>query len=506
MKNVNILKIIARQAENSPNSPACKDQKESLTYGELMMRAASYAEGLSILQPGSHIALLTGNSCDAVALYLAIFMHGSVCVPLNTQLHQEALEYQINHAECAGIIAEPALLRKRKEAFSIPLFTAKQTIAALNSIQLFPDKKSPFELPHISEEQLAEIVYTSGSTGKPKGVMLSHRNLCSNMFAIIEYLNMDQNDRMLSILPHFYIYGKSLILTQLFCGGSIVFDNRFMYPNLVLDALNEEKATGFAGVPATFSLLLSRSDIRIKKFPWLRYVTQAGGKMAVSQQKEITSILPDVDFFVMYGATEAAPRLSYLPAEKNQIKKGSVGIPVAGVELAIMDEDGNKLPQGSEGQLAARGPNIMQGYLKDQEETEKVIKNGWYLTGDLGYMDEDGYFFITGRAKEFIKVKGHRVSTVEIEEAVLQDPAVEEAAVVPEFDEQKGEIPALFICIKPGAQWSEQRLLANLGKQLASYKLPGRITLLDSMPKNGSGKIDKPGLQKMTNTAVVQTK
>ncbi len=266
-----------------------------------------------------------------------------------------------------------------------------------------------FETQNIQadSERCAEIIFTSGSTGKPKGVMISHKNLIANTGSIVEYLKLIRDDRMLVVLPFYYCYGLSLLHTHLRVGGSIVFNNSFIFLGKVIKDLLEYKCTGFAGVPSHFQILLRKSDsFKKTKFPDLKYVTQAGGKLAPIFIDEFRESHPEVKFIVMYGQTEATARLSWLPPELYEKKKGSMGKGIPGVELKVVNENGEKIKPGETGEVIARGDNIMMGYFADEEGTKNAIRNGWLYTGDLGTVDEDGYIYLTARSKEIIKSQG----------------------------------------------------------------------------------------------------
>ena len=228
------------------------------------------------------------------------------------------------------------------------------------------------------------------------------------------------------VLPFHYIYGKSLLNTHFFVGGSVVVDNRFLYPNVVLQTLQEQEVTGFAGVPSTFTILLNRSNLKALKFPKLRYVTQAGGAMAPAVQKEVAAVFAPARLFIMYGATEASARLSFLDPDDLPCKWGSIGKAIANVELFVADDLGRPLPAGEEGEIVARGSNLMSGYWNHPEEAEKVLRNGLYSTGDIGRMDAEGFLYIVGRTRDMIKIGGNRVSAKEIEEALHEHPDVVE--------------------------------------------------------------------------------
>ncbi len=279
---------------------------------------------------------------------------------------------------------------------------------------IFPDtisnpeyEGSLFVENDFNKEKCAEIIFTSGSTGVPKGVMVSHKNLISNTTSIVTYLKLTKRDRMLVVLPFYYCYGLSLLHTHLRVGGSIVLNNSFIFLGSIIRNLLDFKCTGFAGVPSHFQILLRKSDnFKTTEFPDLKYVTQAGGKLAPIFIDEFRISHPAVTFYVMYGQTEATARLSYLPPELYESKKGSMGKGIPGVELRVVNDKGKNVKPGEVGEVIARGDNIMLGYFADEEGTRNAIRSGWLYTGDLGTVDADGYIFLTARKKEIIKVGG----------------------------------------------------------------------------------------------------
>ena len=324
--------------------------------------------------------------------------------------------------------------------------------------------------------------------------MLSHANLVSNMRSIAAYLQLRPADRMMVVLPFHYIYGRSLLYTHLLSGGSLVIDNRFAFPAAVLNTMGEQQVTCFAGVPSTFSILLRKTDLRRRRFPHLRFLTQAGGSMAPTLQEEVARTFHPAKLYIMYGSTEAAPRLTYLDPDLLASKLGSIGHAIPGVEVIIADENGQRLPPRVTGELAARGPNIMLGYWKDAPSTAAVLRHGYYFTGDLGYEDEDGFIFLTGRARDIIKTGGNRVSAKEIEDRVAEIEEVAEVAVIGVPDEILGEAVKIFI-VSQDVSLNEQRVRAHLQRRLALFKQPKFVTFVDSLPKNQAGKILKSVLR-----------
>ena len=454
---------------------------------------------------GDRVALLFRNSVDYIIAYFGILKAGAVAVSLSTESRFEQLEYLLRHSDSIAVAADTKYMRYllpalREVSSATTIVLNKKFSGDLTGL----DDREVTYLPDLLTEgderqpivrgidlDLAEIVYTSGSTGEPKGVMLTHLNLSANMHSIAQYLQLGAEDRQMVVLPFYYIYGKSLLLSHFLAGGSLVVDNRFMYPNTVLETMRDMKVTGFAGVPSTYAILLNRSAAESMTFPALRYLTQAGGAMAPSLQIRVAEVFSPAKLYIMYGATEAAPRLSYLHPDMLERKTGSIGLPVPNVELQIHDENGNIAPTGETGEIVARGSNIMAGYWKDQDGTVEAVRNGFYYTGDLGKQDKEGYFYVVGRSRDIIKVKGFRVSTREIEDAILEHECVHEAAVTGVDDPLFGEAPKAYIVLKDGWFLDADELETYLKEKLPVFKIPKYIVFKKSLPKSGAGKILK---------------
>ncbi len=457
------------------------------------------------IKSGDRVAFYLENSIEYVVTYYAVLKTGAITVALNTEHLADSVAYILEDCTVKALITNAKLFRKIQTVFkteSAPalwVWSAPKTFAnatGTKPILLPAELENRFtEVPTINSIDLdiASIVYTSGSTGKPRGATLSHLNIITNTRSIVQYLELTSNDRVAVVLPFFYIYGKSLLNTHFAVGASVVVDNRFLYPNVVLKTMQEQKVTGFSGVPSTFTILLNRSNIRNQKFPHLRYVTQAGGAMAPAIQKEVAELFNPAKLFIMYGATEASARLSYLPPDELHRKWGSIGIGIPNVDLFIADSKGNRLVAGEQGEIVARGVNLMSGYWNHPEETKKVLKHGLYYSGDLGVMDEDGFIFVVGRSKDMIKIGGNRASAKEIEDALYEHPHIAEVAVIGVADDILGEAPKAFIVLKDTdvKEIEEDHLRNFLKEKIAPYKIPKFFEFPDALPKNKSGKIQK---------------
>jgi long-chain acyl-CoA synthetase len=509
-----VNQFLELSSEKYPDKKALWYKGQWLTYAQVEMSANKIGNFLNEngIQPGDRVALLYENSFDYVIAYYGILKISAITIPLNTQTTAGILTFLLNHSGAKAIITN--------EKFSKYLLPIVRNVPTLRSIvidqedlatfstltgclvarlkDIYDSFKSTRPCVRNIDVNLASIVYTSGSTGAPKGVMLSHLNIVSNTHSITEYLRLASEDRIMVVLPFYYIYGKSLLNTHFYVGGSVVIDNRFAYPNAILKTMKQTSVTGFSGVPSTYMILLNNSSLRNYRFDSLRYVTQAGGPMAPAIQKEVAEVFKPAKVYIMYGATEASARLSYLDPEKLLDKLGSIGKAIPNVELNVVDDKGKELAPNQIGEIVARGSNLMMGYWDDPDETEKVLKNGIYHTGDLGQMDEEGYLYVVGRIKDMIKVGGERVNAKEIEETILEMNEIREVAVIGVNDPTLCEAIKAIIVPKNGAI-NLNDIKTYLRKKLAYYKVPKYFEFCQCLPKNGSGKIMKELLRNSTN-------
>ncbi len=515
-------------AERFGSNIAIVHGANTITYKKLFKSVEILAEKLqnTNLQSSDRVALWCENNIQYVISYFAILKAGFVVVPVDTSLHPEQINFILKDCSTKGLITQSRFARYLESIFKENpqltfVATDKELPPTENDIDCFNlediinndiEKHSEVEIKssisdadHFvylktksgkAQHELAAIFYTSGSTGKSKGVMLSHLNLISNTIGTVEYLKLTNQDRVLVVLPFYYIYGNSLLLTHMAVGGTVVIENRFAYPETALATMENEKVTGFSGVPSTFMILLNSTSFPKREFPHLRYLTQAGGGMSPEIIKKLTDSFPDKEIYIMYGQTEASPRVTWLPPDKMQDKMGSVGIEVPGVIVKIVNEEGEEVHVGGEGEIVVGGNSVMMGYWDQSNGHDKVLRDGWLYTGDLARMDEEGYIFIVGRKKEIIKSGGNRVSAKEVEETVLKIEGITEVAVFGVNDSVLGE--AIYaVIVKSGNSVSEKKIRDFCAVNLASHKVPKYISFMDSLPKYQTGKINKPSLKLM---------
>jgi long-chain acyl-CoA synthetase len=500
-----LVHMLQNSVQKVPDADAIVYGQARISYAQLWTTTLSVTNFLRThgLQKHDRIAILIENSPEYVATYYGAQAAGGVVVGLNTTAKARDLENWIRHCGATWLFVNsrhpelPSLLQTCSKDFKIVLVGENNTIQSEYTWEnIINNTNKYFDLSKITDSNdAAAIIYTSGTTGNPKGVTLSHKNLVTNIQSILSYLRLTAKDRILNVLPFYYTYGNSVLHTHLAIGGSIVLENSMMYPHRILEKMVSEKVTGFSGVPSTFSLLLGRTSLRDYDLSSVRYMTQAGGPMPPANIKQLLEELPHIQFFVMYGQTEASARLTYLPPEKLFEKMGSVGIPIPGVKIEIHSEQDKVVDVGVTGEICANGDNIMLGYWKDPNGTKQVLKNGWLHTGDLAHMDSDGFIYIDGRSSEMIKSGANRISPKEIEEIIAELPEVQEVAVVGVADDILGQIIKAVIVPKPGYSLESKVVQAYCKNNLASYKIPKIIDFIDEIPKTASGKIKRFQLQ-----------
>jgi long-chain acyl-CoA synthetase len=500
--------FLEKSAQQYPDRKAVWYKDEWMTFSEIEKESNKLANFLVQIgiQKGDRIALLFENSFKYVIAYYAILKAGAVTVALNTDQTTDSMDYLLKHSDAKALISQNKYLGILKQIqddlpelqYVIAAEKIKENLKAKSFHWEEAMDKQP-EIPPVIigliDLDLASIVYTSGSTGEPKGVTLRHLNIVTNTRSIVEYLELTKEDRIMVVLPFYYIYGKSLLNTHFFVGGSVVLDNRFTFPSVILQTMQKTKVTGFSGVPSTFTILLNKTKVKEMRFESLRYLTQAGGAMAPAYQKEVAMTFYPAKLFIMYGATEASARLSYLDPKDLPRKWGSIGVGIPNVDLFVADQDGNRLPPGEVGEIVARGSNMMTEYWKDPEGTHNILRKGLYWTGDLGKMDEEGFTYVVGRSKDMIKVGGERVSAKEIEEKILEHNGVHEIAIIGVPDEMLGEAIKAYIVPINKNELTENDIKSFLKGKLQNIKIPKFIEFRDELPKNESGKILKPKLR-----------
>lgn len=482
---------ITRAIQIASRRTALISEGREFSFRELRSRCCRLASVLKSkgAEPGDRIAILAANSNHYVESYVAIPAAGFVIVPLNTRHAEPELRYAIEDASVKILLSdrEPGALR---ELVDTVVMIPEEYDALL-------EVADEIELGHgITEDSLAGLFYTGGTTGASKGVMLTHRNLIANTFHFMTMSPPSADNVFLVMAPMFHAAGSNGVLGGIWT-GSCQIPLKVFDPATALDFIEKYKVTHTLGVPTMIAAISELQHADPRDTSTLRLVAHGGSPIATEVVRRAVEAFPTAEFVHVYGMTEASPLVTGLRNEQdllNEDRSRSCGQSLIGVQVKIIDEAGKELPSGQVGELAASGPNIMKGYWRKPEQTHAVLRDGWYRSGDMGYMDDEGFVFLVDRAKDMIVSGGENVYCTEVEEVLYQHPAVLEAAVFGVPDEAWGE--AVHAVVVPRDDVTAEELIDFCRQHIAGYKLPKAITLTaEELPKSGPGKILKRELR-----------
>ncbi|MGB5576292.1 MAG: long-chain-fatty-acid--CoA ligase [Woeseiaceae bacterium] len=482
---------LSRAVQIAGDHTAVISEGRHFTFRELDSRCRRLAAVLKSkgAEPGDRIAVLAANTNHHLESYVAIPAAGFVIVPLNTRHAGPELEYAIKDAEVKILLSDrdPGALRELVDTVVMIPDEYDALLESANEVELGVG---------ITEDTLAGLFYTGGTTGASKGVMLTHRNLISNTFHFMTMAPPAANSVFLVMAPMFHAAGSNGILGGIWTGGCQI-PLKLFDPAIALDLIEKHKVTHTLGVPTMLAAIAELQHKEPRDTSSLTMVAHGGSPIATEVVRRAAEAFPSAEFVHVYGMTEASPLVTGLRNEQDLLdvdRSRSCGQSLIGVQVKIIDSAGNELPTGEVGELAARGPNIMKGYWNKPEQTAEVLVDGWYRSGDMGYMDDEGFVFLVDRAKDMIVSGGENVYCSEVEEALYKHPAVLEAAVFGVPDEAWGE--AVHAVVVPRGKITSEELIVFCRTQIAGYKLPKAITLSDEeLPKSGPGKILKRELR-----------
>ncbi len=501
-----LSEIVRRGAAEHPDRTAIIFRDTTISYAALSAQIDRLAAAFSArgLGQGDRVALLLPNCPHFTIGYFATVVIGGVSTPANPQLKPAELSYMWNDSQVKLAITIPQLLGVVQEtAREVP---SLQTIVTIGDAEgagdgvitwdaLMAESEGKPVPPPVGEQHDPVVcIYTSGTTGRPKGAMLSHRNLISNCEAIEHILQLQDDDNFITILPLFHAFAATVCQNAaLFCGTATTYLEAF-HPARVLEAIRQHRVTIFPGVPAMFGALLHLPEDRSFDLSSIRLAVSGGAPMPVATMEAFEKRfgLPIVEGD---GPTECSPVTAVNPPFGTR-KPGSIGIAIPGEEMKIFDDNDNEVPVGEIGEIVVRGENVMLGYHNKPDETAEAMRNGWYHTGDMGKVDEDGYFYIVDRKKDMLIVGGLNVYPREVEEVLYRHPAVQDAAVVGQHDPLRGEEPVAVIVLKQGATSTHRDIIRYCREHLANYKVPRKVLFRDAMPMGGTGKVLKRLLRK----------
>ncbi|MGB5335117.1 MAG: long-chain-fatty-acid--CoA ligase [Woeseiaceae bacterium] len=482
---------LTRAVQVAGDRTAVISEGRRLTHRELQSRCRRLATVLKDLgaRPGDRIAVLAANTHHYLEAYVAIPAAGFVIVPLNTRHAEPELRYAIEDAGATVLIADrdPGGLRE----------TVDTVISIPDEYDALLDAAGESELgATVTEDSLAGLFYTGGTTGASKGVMLTHRNLIANTFHFMTMAPPAADSVFLIMAPMFHAAGSNGVLAGIWSGGCQI-PLKVFDPAVALDMIEKYEVTHTLGVPTMIAAIAELQHSEPRDTRSLRMVAHGGSPIATEVVRRAVSAFPTAEFVHVYGMTEGSPLVTGLRNEQDLLdvdRSRSCGQALIGVQVKIIDEEGNEMPTGEVGELAARGPNIMKGYWNKPEQTAEVLRDDWYRSGDMGYLDEEGFVFLVDRAKDMIVSGGENVYCSEVEEALYKHPAVLEAAVFGVPDEAWGE--CVHAVVVPREDVTSEELIEFCRQHIAGYKLPKAITLSsEELPKSGPGKILKRELR-----------
>lgn len=490
--------LLHKRAMEAPDRPYLLFADDVYTYSDLDVRAERIANGLisAGIKKGDKLAMLLPNCPEFVFSFFGIPTAGATMVPINVLLKAPEIKFILDFSDSRAIITTsrfvPLIDQLRSELPKLELFyvTDGEPQKGWRSFsELLNAPSGDPNIPINDKEDVAAIIFTSGTTGNPKGVMLTHHNYLVNAAQARKAMKITPDDRFCIFLPAYHVNTQIAgILAPMEGGASFVLLEKFS-PVQFLEALEKYQATSFSGVPTVYAILLQVPEAEKYNLSKLRACICGAAPMPVEVFKKFEE---KFNAFILegYGLTEGTCVSTLNPLDGPR-KIGSIGIALEGQDIKIVDDNLNELPCGAIGEIAIKGENVMKGYYKNPEATAATIKNGWLLTGDIGYQDNDGYFYIIGRKKELIIRGGVNIYPKDVEEVLYKYPGIAEAAVVGIPDPIWGEEVFAFIVPAPNAKLTEQEIIEYCKKNLADFKCPKKVIFKDALPKTATGKIQK---------------
>jgi len=494
---LNLGTILQASAAARPDHVALRHDARALSYRELDRAARGVAAALRArgVERGDRVALLVPNVPEFTIAYYGILYAGGTVVPINVLAAAPEVTYFLEDSGAKLLVAHPLFEEPaRKGARDAGVAVALTTGEGDDALPAMARTAPVAHLAQTDATDTAVILYTSGTTGKPKGAELTHANLLLNCAVVLpRLLALDGSLVSLATLPLFHSFGQTCIQNgTIAAGGTITLLPRFT-PEAAFEVLVRDRVTLFAGVPTMYFALLNHPGGEEHDLSSLRFCLTGGAPMPVEVMKAFEARYP-VQILEGFGLSETSPVASFTTLDKPR-KAGSIGYPVWGIEMAIVDDADRPLPDGERGEIVIRGHNVMKGYWQRPDATKEALKNGWFHSGDIGVRDADGCFFIVDRKKDMILRGGFNVYPREVEEVLYAHPAIVEAAVVGVPHDGLGEEVKAVVALRAGAQATPAELIGFCKERLAAYKYPRTVEIVDALPKGPTGKILKRELR-----------
>lgn len=502
-----------------PERAAVIQDGRALSYEQLYDRVKRLAAVLAAqgVQQGDTLALLQVNTPQCLEVYFAAATLGAIYVPLNFRARPSELEYMINQSDAKLVLAGERYVAMvdamRPQLSNVTHYIALDGPAdGWHDYGAWVGAASADDAPwlEVPEEATTILMFTAGTTGFPKGVMLHHNSFASYVLSNVAPADPDEEERNLLTVPLYHIAGMQAVMAAIYGGRTLVMQRQFE-PGEWMALVAKEKTSRAMMVPTMLKQILDHADFGAHDLSSLKVITYGAAPMPIEVISRALDLLPDVQFINAFGQTETAATITALSPEDHHIPAGlseaerahrlkrlsSVGKPLDDVEMRVVDEDGHDCGPNQTGEIVARGPRIMAGYWKDDEKTKATKRGGWIYTGDLGYIDDDGYYFLNGRASDMIIRAGENIAPEEVERVLATHPAVDECAVFGIPDVTWGETVAAAVVLKKGQQPTDTELADWCRKDLATFKKPERVLFLAELPRNPLGKVLRRELRAM---------
>ncbi|MFE7245050.1 long-chain fatty acid--CoA ligase [Streptomyces sp. NPDC057582] len=488
---MNLASHVVNGARAYPDRAALRLGDDIVTYRTLDQRTARMAELLRErgVRPGDHVGLMLTDTPEFAFAYFGVLRVGGVVVPMNFLLKSREVAYHLGDSGARLLFAWHDFADEARTGAQQA--GAEAVIVDAGGFDELPASgPSADDVADRHEDDTAVVLYTSGTTGEPKGAELTHGNLTRNCDIVAnDLLQLTPDDVIFGGLPLFHAFGQTCALNAAVASGACVTLLPRFDAEKTLAMLAGHGVTVFAAVPTIFSRLLQQPDPDAYDVSRLRLSLSGGAAMPVQVLRDFQDAFHCV-VLEGYGLSETSPVTSFNTLQAGP-RPGSVGTPIRGVEMRVVDDDGEDVPRGEVGEIAIRGHNVMKGYWQRPEETAAAIRDGWFHTGDLGRLDQDGFFWIVGRSKDMIIRGGNNVYPREIENVLYEHPAVAEAAVIGVPDPDLGEEVGAAVVLRPGARATAEELRAYVKSRVAAYKYPRKVWITDALPKGPTGKIIK---------------
>jgi fatty-acyl-CoA synthase len=495
--------VLEHHAQRTPAKPLAVHGDRILTYADMQTWSADVAGGLAArgVGTGDVVALLSYNNVEFLATIFAANHLGAIAMPINWRLAAPELRFILEHSGARALVCGAELVDLADAAtkeLDGDIARIRVGDDGVPGWERFADLRAvgtaPLRVPAAADD-LHRLMYTSGTTGRPKGVMLTHANLAWKNFAHVTEFGFTADDVGLACGPLYHVGALDLVTTTMIAVGATTIVHTTFDAEQVVDEIERSRVTTIWAAPAMVRAVLDVPGIDARDLSSVRVIIAGGEKMPIPTIERIRTTFPSAWFADAYGLTETVSGDTFLDRDHTVSKLGSVGRPCQYLELDIWDEDGASLPAGERGEVVLRGPKVFAGYWRDPDATAKAFAGGWFHTGDIGVVDDDGFLSIVDRLKDMIVSGGENIASSEVERVLYEHDAVVEAAVVGRPDDRWGEVPVAFVVVRDGSVVDADGLIEHCRAELAKFKVPRAVEFIDELPRNPSGKVLKRDLR-----------